>query len=84
MEFFKPWPVLKKARGILFIKNQNGRGSETAFVLFETEFIASNALSKFGEWIRHRFIRLFRSNAAEANRVSRINAFLYFYLHIFV
>ena len=56
--------------GVLFVKKCDGRPTGDAFVLFESEEIASRALLKHRECIGTRYIELFRSSTAEVQQVS--------------
>lgn len=56
--------------GVLFVKKTGGRATGDAFVLFETEEMASKALQKHRELIGSRYIELFRSSVAEVQLVS--------------
>lgn len=57
--------------GVLFVRKADGRATGDAFVLFETEEMASKALLKHREVIGSRYIELFRSSTAEVQQVSR-------------
>lgn len=56
--------------GVLFVKKNGGRATGDAFVLFETEEMASKALQKHRELIGSRYIELFRSSVSEVQLVS--------------
>ncbi|CAI5443867.1 unnamed protein product [Caenorhabditis angaria] len=64
--FFEPLKVLDK---ILFISRSDGRPTGDAFVQFETEEDAQNALLKHRQTIGQRYIELFKSTAAEVQQV---------------
>lgn len=55
--------------GVLFVRKSDGRATGDAFVLFETEEMASKALLKHRELIGSRYIELFRSSTAEVQQV---------------
>lgn len=71
MEFFRPWRVPRNSSGVMFITKRDGRGTGTAFVLLANDAVARNAMTRHGQWIRNRYIHLFRSNQAEMTRVRR-------------
>ena len=62
--------------GVLFVRKPDGRPTGDAFVMFETEEIASKALHKHRESIGTRYIELFRSTTAEVQQVSFGNEIL--------
>ena len=62
--------VMHGEEGVLFVKKNDGRPTGDAFVLFESEEIASRALLKHRECIGTRYIELFRSSTAEVQQVS--------------
>lgn len=62
--------VMHGEDGVLFVKKNDGRPTGDAFVLFESEEIASRALLKHRECIGTRYIELFRSSTAEVQQVS--------------
>lgn len=59
--------------GVLFVRKTDGRATGDAFVLFETEDMASKALQKHREIIGSRYIELFRSSTAEVQQVSQLS-----------
>lgn len=62
--------------GVLFVKKADGRATGDAFVLFQSEEMASRALQKHREVIGSRYIELFRSTTAEVQQVSVIKQVL--------
>lgn len=73
VEFFdsgeKPCKVLDSEEGVLFVKRPDGRATGDAFVQFQLEEDATNALAKHRESIGSRYIELFRSTTAEVQQV---------------
>ena len=59
--------------GVLFVKKADGRATGDAFVLFQSEEMASRALQKHREVIGSRYIELFRSTTAEVQQVCSTN-----------
>ena len=69
-EFFgASLPIVAEKEGILFVKYPDGRSTGDAFVQFETEDLAKEALKLHKTNIRDRYIELFRSTAAEVVQV---------------
>lgn len=66
--------------GVLFVKKTDGRATGDAFVMFESEDMASRALQKHRELIGSRYIELFRSSVAEVQLVSECSSFRLPYL----
>ncbi|ODN02747.1 RNA-binding protein fusilli [Orchesella cincta] len=60
--------VLDGEEGVLFVKRPDGRATGDAFVQFQHEDDASNALAKNRESIGARYIELFRSTTAEVQQ----------------
>ena len=77
-EFFgADLPIVAEKEGILFVKYPDGRSTGDAFVQFETEDMAKEALKLHKTNIRDRYIELFRSTAAEVVQVRRsLNIFI--------
>ncbi|KAI1297261.1 Epithelial splicing regulatory protein 2 [Halotydeus destructor] len=72
MDFFagkQPCDILHGEDGVLFVRKADGRATGDAFVLFDTEEMASKALLKHREVIGARYIELFRSSTAEVQQV---------------
>lgn len=61
--------VMHGEEGVLFVRKPDGRATGDAFVLFETDDIASKSLQKHRESIGSRYIELFRSTTAEVQQV---------------
>ncbi|XP_074603955.1 uncharacterized protein LOC141857360 [Brevipalpus obovatus] len=61
--------IMDGPEGVLFVRRSDGRATGDAFVLFETEEMASKALLKHRECIGTRYIELFRSSTAEVQQV---------------
>ncbi|XP_063720431.1 epithelial splicing regulatory protein 2-like isoform X2 [Symsagittifera roscoffensis] len=71
-EFFgADLPIVAEKEGILFVKYPDGRSTGDAFVQFETEDMAKEALKLHKTNIRDRYIELFRSTAAEVVQVMK-------------
>lgn len=66
-----PCEVMDGEDGVLFVKKADGRATGDAFVLFQSEEMASRALQKHREVIGSRYIELFRSTTAEVQQVSK-------------
>lgn len=64
-----PCEVMDGDDGVLFVKKADGRATGDAFVLFQSEEMASRALQKHREVIGSRYIELFRSTTAEVQQV---------------
>ncbi|CAL8075579.1 unnamed protein product [Calicophoron daubneyi] len=62
-------PVEYGEDGILFVNHRDGRATGDAFVIFETERLAEEALKCHRQHIGNRYIELFRSTPAEVNQV---------------
>jgi len=73
IEFFKSGTpsvdVLDGEDGILFVHQADGRATGDAFVLFPSEDIACEALTKHKQSIGTRYIELFKSTTAEVQQV---------------
>ncbi|KAH6947129.1 hypothetical protein HPB50_017181 [Hyalomma asiaticum] len=63
-------PVMDDEDGVLFVRKPDGRATGDAFVLFDSEEVASRALHKHRQLIGSRYIELFRSTTAEVQQVS--------------
>jgi len=61
--------VMHGEEGVLFVKKSDGRSTGDAFVLFDSEEVASRALTKHRDLIGTRYIELFRSSTAEVQQV---------------
>ncbi|KAH9362419.1 hypothetical protein HPB48_020171 [Haemaphysalis longicornis] len=62
-------PVMDDEDGVLFVRKPDGRATGDAFVLFDSEEVASRALHKHRQLIGARYIELFRSTTAEVQQV---------------
>ena len=62
-------PVFGGEAGILVVRNQNGKATGDAFVLFETEELGRAALKKHREILGSRYVELFRSSQSEVQQV---------------
>ncbi|XP_037283589.2 epithelial splicing regulatory protein fusilli isoform X1 [Rhipicephalus microplus] len=62
-------PVMDDEDGVLFVRKPDGRATGDAFVLFDSEEVASRALHKHRQLIGSRYIELFRSTTAEVQQV---------------
>ena len=77
VDFFGPAiPVSSGEEGILFVKQRNGKMTGDAFVLFATEEAANKALEKHKDYLKNRYIEIFRSTTAEVQQVRLINFLL--------
>ncbi|XP_038069597.1 epithelial splicing regulatory protein 1-like isoform X1 [Patiria miniata] len=76
VDFFGPAiPVSGAEEGILFVKQRNGKMTGDAFVLFSTEEVANKALEKHKDYLKNRYIEIFRSTTAEVQQVlSRLHS----------
>ncbi|XP_022082225.1 epithelial splicing regulatory protein 1-like isoform X3 [Acanthaster planci] len=76
VDFFGPTiPVSGGEEGILFVKQRNGKMTGDAFVLFSTEEVANKALEKHKDYLKNRYIEIFRSTTAEVQQVlSRLHS----------
>ncbi|XP_063971755.1 epithelial splicing regulatory protein 2-like isoform X1 [Lytechinus pictus] len=76
VEFFGPdIPLAGGEDGILFVKHKSGKMTGDAFVLFGSEDAVTKALSKHREYLKNRYIEIFRSTTAEVQQVlSRVQS----------
>ncbi|XP_027051979.1 epithelial splicing regulatory protein 1-like isoform X2 [Pocillopora damicornis] len=70
IEFFEEdAPVFKSDEGILIVRNNFGKATGDAFVLFETEEHGHAALRKHRCMLGSRYVELFRSSQSEVQQV---------------
>ncbi|KAF5401740.1 hypothetical protein PHET_04398, partial [Paragonimus heterotremus] len=62
-------PVQYGESGVLFVNRRSGQATGDAFVLFETQALAAEALKSHRQHIGSRYIELFKSTPAEVNQV---------------
>ncbi|KAF8560830.1 hypothetical protein P879_11697 [Paragonimus westermani] len=63
-------PVQYGEAGVLFVNRRSGQATGDAFVMFETQALAAEALKSHRQHIGNRYIELFKSTPAEVNQVS--------------
>ncbi|RZF37025.1 hypothetical protein LSTR_LSTR004713 [Laodelphax striatellus] len=61
--------VMGGTDGVLFVKKPDGQATGVAFVLFAEDEVAPKALSKHRQFIRSRYIELFRITYAEVQQI---------------
>ncbi|THD29110.1 RNA-binding protein fusilli [Fasciola hepatica] len=62
-------PVQFGEEGVLFVNRHDGRATGDAFVIFESQATAEEALKSHRQHIGNRYIELFKSTPAEVNQV---------------
>ncbi|VDP78251.1 unnamed protein product, partial [Echinostoma caproni] len=62
-------PVQFGEEGVLFVNRRDGRATGDAFVIFESQAVAEEALKSHRQHIGNRYIELFKSTPAEVNQV---------------
>ncbi|KAF6777625.1 hypothetical protein AHF37_03001 [Paragonimus kellicotti] len=62
-------PVQYGEAGVLFVNRRSGQATGDAFVMFETQSLAAEALKSHRQHIGNRYIELFKSTPAEVNQV---------------
>ncbi|KAA3673874.1 epithelial splicing regulatory protein 1/2 [Paragonimus westermani] len=62
-------PVQYGEAGVLFVNRRSGQATGDAFVMFETQALAAEALKSHRQHIGNRYIELFKSTPAEVNQV---------------
>ncbi|KAF7234398.1 hypothetical protein EG68_11837, partial [Paragonimus skrjabini miyazakii] len=62
-------PIQYGEAGVLFVNRRSGQATGDAFVMFETQALAAEALKSHRQHIGNRYIELFKSTPAEVNQV---------------